>query len=172
MAEATQVSVIATKDSLVVSRSIETSAPPNTVFTLLANPTRHLEFDGSGSVLGVVEPVDMLVLGSRFDMRMKRGIPYKITNLVVEFEPDRLIAWRHLGRHRWRYELEALPSGGTRIIETFDGSTSVVPWALHLMGAARTNAAAIEATLPRLAAASQAAALSPDSPEASPRSTQ
>jgi hypothetical protein len=33
----------------------------------------------------------------------------------------RLIAWRHVGPHRWRYELEPDPAG-TRVTETWDAS--------------------------------------------------
>ena len=47
-------------------------------------------------------------------MDMKMGAPYKIKNKVVEFEQDRLIAWRHIGLHRWRYELTPTAAGGTR----------------------------------------------------------
>ena len=50
---------------------------------------------------------------------MKWIVPYRITNTVVEFEPDARIAWRHFAGHRWRYELEAV-DGGTRVTESFD----------------------------------------------------
>ena len=38
------------------------------------------------------------------------------TNKVVEYEPNRLIAWCHPGKHRWRYELEPV-DGGTRVTQ-------------------------------------------------------
>ena len=46
-------------------------------------------------------------------------IPY---NTVVEYKKDELIAWRHLGRWRWRYELKDLGNGSTQVTETFDGT--------------------------------------------------
>ena len=33
-------------------------------------------------------------LGSTFGMSMKLGVPYSMTNTVIEFEPDRRIAWQ------------------------------------------------------------------------------
>jgi len=38
-------------------------------------------------------------------MAMKLGVPYAVKNTVVEFEPDRQIAWCHFAKARWRYEL-------------------------------------------------------------------
>ena len=53
----------------------------------------------------------------------------------MEFEPDRLIAWRHFTANRWRYELTPTADGGTTVTETFDMSRAdrvtdaVVAWA-------------------------------------------
>ena len=52
---------------------------------------------------------------------------------MVEYERDRLIAWAHLGKHRWRYELDDVPDG-TRITETFDWSFSVFPRLIEVAG--------------------------------------
>lgn len=83
---------------------------------------------------------------------MRIGLPYVISNDVVEFETDRLIAWRHVGHHRWRYELAPVDGGRrTEVTETFDWSTSRAPWFIELMGYPAKNAASIEATLERLA---------------------
>ena len=90
-------------------------------------------------------------MGATFGMDMKIGAPYRIENTVVEFEEDALIAWRHMGGHRWRYELEPV-DGGTRVTETFDWSTSKGPLLLELLGAPKRNTKAIEKTLDRLAA--------------------
>ena len=60
-------------------------------------------------------------------MDMKMGAPYKIKNRVVELEEDRLIAWRHMGAHRWRYELTPTPDGGTEVTETWDLSRYPLP---------------------------------------------
>ena len=58
-----------------------------------------------------------------------------IINRVVEFEPERRIAWRHFTANRWRYELAPTADGGTTVTETFDMSRAngvtdaVVSWA-------------------------------------------
>lgn len=136
----------------VVSRSIVIAAPADRIFDLLADPRRHSEFDGSGSVRDAVSGPPRLSLGATFRMDMKIGLPYRIGNTVKEFEEGRLIAWSHIGGHRWRYELEPLPDGSTRVIESFDATTARSPHALYLMDAYRRNARGIEQTLPRLKA--------------------
>ena len=134
-----------------VSRDIVVDAAPSAVFALLADPRQHAGFDGSGMVRGSVAGPDRLGLGSTFGMSMRWGLPYSIRNTVVEFEEDRRIAWRHAGRHRWRYELEPV-DGGTRVTETFDWSTALSPRVIELLGWRDRASRAIERTLPRLKA--------------------
>jgi uncharacterized protein YndB with AHSA1/START domain len=135
-----------------VSRDIVIDAPPFAVFSLLADPRRHPDFDGSGTVLLSISGPSRLSLGDRFGVDMKIKLPYRISNTVVEFEEDRRIAWRHFGRHRWRYELEATPEGGTRVTETFDWSTALAPALIDRTSFPAANAHGIEKTLPRLKA--------------------
>jgi uncharacterized protein YndB with AHSA1/START domain len=135
---------------LLISREITIAAPPPAVFSVLANPHRHADFDGSGTVRDTVSGPDRLGLGGTFKTAMKLfGVPYKIVNTVVEFEADRRIAWCHLGKHRWRYELDEV-GGGTRVTETCDLSTSPVRGLLVRTPWPRWNAEGIEKTLPRL----------------------
>lgn len=95
-------------------------ASPEEVFALLADPARHCEFDGSGTVQGVVSAPGPMQLGSKFTITMTRGrSSYKVTSTVVEYEENRLIAWCHLVKNRWRYELEPV-EGGTLVTETAD----------------------------------------------------
>ena len=134
-----------------VSRSVVVLAPAEEVFALLADPRRHAEIDGSGTVKGVLSAPDRLSQGATFGMRMRLGVPYVIRSTVVEFEENRRIAWRHLGHHVWRYELEPV-DGGTRVTETFDWAPARSPKALELLGVPARNARSLEATLERLAA--------------------
>ena len=100
------------------------AATPDRIFDVLADPAQHPVIDGSGTVKHTRgETPARLSLGAKFGMSMKLGVPYGITNTVVEFEDGRRIAWRHFGGHRWRYELEPA-DGGTRVRETYDWSTS------------------------------------------------
>jgi uncharacterized protein YndB with AHSA1/START domain len=110
------------------------SAPPERIFDVLADPRMHPRIDGSGSVRGALRQApDRLHEGARFSMSMRLGVPYVIRNRVVEFEENRLIAWRHVGQHRWRWELEPV-EGGTRVVHTFDWSTVAVPFRLYIEG--------------------------------------
>lgn len=134
----------------VVSVSRTIAAPAGAIFDILADPARHSEIDGSGTVKGVqgYSP-QRLEMGSKFGMQMRLGVPYRISNTIVEFEEDRLITWQHFGKHRWRYELERV-DGGTRVVESFDWSTSFMPWAIELMGYPKKHPANMEKTLERL----------------------
>jgi uncharacterized protein YndB with AHSA1/START domain len=134
-----------------ISRTRLIRATPEKIFDVLANPTLHSRIDGSKTVLGHREhTTDRLALGSKFGMNMKVGARYKITNVVVEFEANHKIAWRHFGGHRWRYELEPV-DGGTKVVETFDWSTSHSPFMIELARYPARNAKSIERTLDRLA---------------------
>lgn len=138
-----------------VSASRVIAAPAEKIFELLTDPARHGEIDGSGTVRGSsMTGPPRLEMGSKFGMKMRIGpVPYGIKSKVVEFEQDRLIAWCHFGKHRWRYRLEPLDDGRTKVTETFDYSTAAVPKAIELMGYPKTHAANIDKTLELLDAA-------------------
>jgi hypothetical protein len=87
------------------SARIVIDASAERIFSLLSDPSRHMDIDGSRTIQGNFSGPTKLELGSKFGMQMKLGIKYRILNTVVEFEENRRIAWRHLGRWRWRYEL-------------------------------------------------------------------
>ena len=111
-------------------------ATPERIFDLLADPRRHTDFDGSGTVEDAVDGPERLSKGAVFGMNMRMGGPYQMTNTVVEFEENRRIAWQPrptnglarklVGGRIWRYELEPV-EGGTRVRETWDISQERVP---------------------------------------------
>jgi hypothetical protein len=125
-------------------------AEASLIFDILADPSRHAAIDGSGTVQGHVGKQRRLALGSTFAMKMRFGIPYQIKSRVYEFEEGRLIAWGHLGGHRWRYELKT-EGEHTLVTETFDWSTSRLPIAIQILGYPRRHRSNIEQTLERLA---------------------
>jgi uncharacterized protein YndB with AHSA1/START domain len=117
-------------DGSTVSVERVIKAPPEKIFELLADAGRHASFDGSESVNHASQQSVSLSMGSKFGMAMKGRketlfLPYRTANTVVEFEPDRRIAWQTtamgglLGGRIWRYELSPA-EGGTLVRETWD----------------------------------------------------
>jgi len=129
---------------------ITIKAPANAIFDVIADPRQHSAIDGSGTVQGNVSGPQRLSLGAKFGMSMKIGLPYTMSNTVVEFEEGRRIGWRHIGRHTWRYELEPVDETTTVVTETFDGGTSWFPPALNLINAYDNNQKAAAKSLVNL----------------------
>ena len=147
-----QTAVMTSDPAKVVSRSTIVPAPAQMIFDLLADPRRHSEIDGSGSVQSAqINAPERLSLDATFGMQMKIGLSYKITNTVVEFEEGKTIAWRHFGGHIWRYKLEAV-EGGTQVTEQFDWNTAKSHLMMRVMNYPVKNRRSIVATLDRLAA--------------------
>jgi hypothetical protein len=137
-----------------VSRRVLVPAPAAEIFALIADPHRHAELDGSGTVRDVpVKGPHALGPGDRFTVGMKQyGVPYSITSVVTGRETDRLIEWQHPLGHRWRWQLAETTPGVTEVTETFDYSTSRSPRALEMLRFPAKNAQGITATLRALAA--------------------
>ncbi|SLC23062.1 Possible polyketide cyclase/dehydrase [Mycobacteroides abscessus subsp. bolletii] len=139
-----------------ISRSVEVSAPASELFAMVADPRRHHELDGSGTVGQNIRTPDRLQVGSRFSTGMRMfGLPYRITSTVTEFDPDKVVEWRHPLGHRWRWEFVALSPTSTRVTETFDFRNAGPIQSLlnyKLPGFVKANAKGIEATLRRLQA--------------------
>ncbi|HWF16364.1 MAG TPA: hypothetical protein VG244_09310 [Acidimicrobiales bacterium] len=123
-----------------VSRRIGAPAAP--IFEILANPQRHMDFDGSDMLRGAV--LDRLIsnVGDTFTMKMHRlGDDYLMLNYVVEFEPDRRIFWEPApgdpsraegddpskvgipAGYRWGYILTPDGDDATVVTEVFDSGT-------------------------------------------------
>ena len=136
----------------VVSAERVIPADAQRIFDLLADPAMHPVLDGSGSVKeSRGGNPQRLSLGAQFGMDMKIGVPYRIKNTVVEFEEGRRIAWRHMGKHTWRYELTPT-EGGTVVKESWDwGPMGAAGKAVELAGFPKKNQQAMEKTLERLA---------------------
>ena len=140
-----------TNPAKIVSVTVTVNATPQQIFDLLADPSKHGEIDGSGSIQNAQSSApERLALGAKFGMDMKIGVSYKITNEVVEFDEPRRIAWRHFGGHVWRYILEPT-DGGTLVTEQFDWNTSKSQLLMRVMNYPAKNRASIEKTLERLA---------------------
>jgi hypothetical protein len=132
-----------------VSSQIVIDADPATIFDVLADPSQHSLFDGSGSVKAKLSGPPRLYLGASFSMRMRIGTPYLVRNRVVEYDEDHQIGWRHLGRHIWRYQLEP-GDGGCLVTETFDYAGAPAAWFYERGGIPERNLKGIEASLQQL----------------------
>ncbi|MEB3069793.1 SRPBCC family protein [[Mycobacterium] vasticus] len=136
-----------------VSRSVEVAAPAAELFAMAADPRRHQELDGSGTVRDNVKAPAEIAVGSKFSTNMKMfGLPYRITSTVTAFQPNELVEWRHPEGHRWRWEFEEISPNLTRVTETFDyrnGGALKLKF-YELSRSVKTNAAGIEASLTQL----------------------
>ncbi len=151
--------------STVVSVDRVINAPPAALFAVVADATRHPEIDGSGQLVKAKDgAAHELTLGSTFDMSMKMGLPYSMSNTVVEFEQDRRIAWRtvqagplgrFLGGRIWRYEFEPV-DGGTKVTESWDISQDKQAFFLKHPKVGQHTAASMSKTLDRLAEIAEA----------------
>jgi hypothetical protein len=128
------------RKSVEVSRRIE--APAALIFEILANPQRHMDFDGSDMLRGAVLDRPISAVGDTFTMKMHRlGDDYLMLNYVVEFEPDRRIFWEPApgdpsrtdgndpskvgipAGYRWGYILTPDGDDATVVTEVFDCGT-------------------------------------------------
>lgn len=131
-------------------------APASEIFGLVADAGKHASFDGSGTLQHSTQESVPLSKGSKFGMSMRMGLPYRTTNTVIEYEPDRLIAWQTtmlgglVGGRIWRYELTPA-DGGTLVRETWDVSRDKQAFFLKATGMPKQAADGMRATLERIA---------------------
>lgn len=136
-----------------VSRSVEVAAPAAELYAMAADPRRHKELDGSGTVRDNVRAPAELAVGSTFSTNMKMyGVPYRITSRVTALKPGELVEWRHPEGHRWRWEFQSLSPTLTRVTETFDyhDAGALKRTFYELTGSIKGNTKGIEASLARL----------------------
>ena len=114
--------ILATDFPNTTAARIVIAAPVSKIFDLLANPASHRLFDGSETIQSSISGPERLFLGAQFSMAMKIKVPYRIKNTVVAFEENQKIAWCHLMKWTWCYELADLGNGRTQVTESFDAS--------------------------------------------------
>jgi uncharacterized protein YndB with AHSA1/START domain len=159
-------SIFQSENTVAVTRRID--APAATIFALLCDPANHVTIDGSG-MLRSTPPRRVSNVGDRFAVEMwndEMG-EYEMTNLVVEFEPDRLIRWQptmtrasrpedrdslgNSAKHRWGFQLTAVSETTTDVTETFDCEESP-DWLKTAVNGGEGWIPAMTATLDQLAA--------------------
>jgi uncharacterized protein YndB with AHSA1/START domain len=145
-------------DGYVLSVERVIPAAPDAIFELVADAAKHPLIDGSGSVKQVQDGApERLSLGATFGMDMQLGMKYSMVNEVIEFEPNRRIAWQAkprrggalVGGRIWRYELEPV-DGGTRVRESWDLSQDKQRFLLKRGPVPRQTQGNMEKTLERI----------------------
>lgn len=115
-------SVRAERRVVTATRTVEGSTAA--LFAVLADPRRHVDFDGSQTLRGAPLGPARLYMGAEFTMAMQQSRwTYRSTSTVVEFVEGRLITWvsagvwrghRLVGGQRWAWRLEQ--SGAATVV--------------------------------------------------------
>jgi uncharacterized protein YndB with AHSA1/START domain len=122
-----------------VSATATISASAETVFAVLADPSRHAAVDGTGRVRDSLDGQRLTGSGQIFRITMyHENHPdgsYEMANLVLAFEPPRVISWKpgyvspatgelEFGGWIRRYDLTQLGPDKTKVTLSYDNSLS------------------------------------------------
>lgn len=146
----------------VVRATREVRATPETIFELIADPARQPEWDGNDNLGQADAGQRVREVGDVFRMVLLGGDKVR-ENHVVEFEEGRLIAWRPASEgeapagHLWRWELEPVGDGRTRVTQTYDWTQLTDE--SRMARARSTSPAMLQASLDRLAELAEATEL-------------
>jgi uncharacterized protein YndB with AHSA1/START domain len=141
-------------DSRVVSASRDVAAPADVIFELIADPAQQPRWDGNDNLTEAPAGQRVRAVGAVFTMSIYTGAVRD--NHVEEFDEGRLIAWRPSEQggtppgHLWRWELEPLDDGHTRVTHTYDWTRLTDE--KRLVRARATTADWLQASVNRLAA--------------------
>jgi hypothetical protein len=114
------------------------AASPETIYAIVSHSQGHADLDGSGMLVGPIDPKQLTEVGQTFDMDMDReplnDIPglgkYQVRNTITRIEPNRLVEWTIGGidspplGHVYGFELEA-DGDGTNVTHYCDWSNIV-----------------------------------------------
>ncbi|WP_330231747.1 SRPBCC family protein [Nocardia sp. NBC_00508] len=108
----------------IVSASREIAAGAAEIFELIADPAQQPRWDGNDNLSEAASGQRVRVVGEVFSTTLTNGAVRE--NHVVEFAEGSRIAWRpsEPGKeppgHLWRWELEPVGEGRTRVTHTYD----------------------------------------------------
>jgi uncharacterized protein YndB with AHSA1/START domain len=120
-----------------VSATTTISASAETVFAVLADPSRHAAIDGTGWVRDSPDDQRLTGPGQVFRMAMYHDNhpdgSYEMANQVLAFEPPQVISWRpgyvstatgklEFGGWIWRYDLAQVGPDETKVTLSYDWS--------------------------------------------------
>lgn len=143
----------------VVSAEREIAADADRIFELIADPAQQPRWDGNDNLNEAAAGQRVRGTGDVFVMALTNGAVRH--NRVVEFEEGRRIAWlpsepdQEPPGHLWRWELEPVGDGVTRVTHTYDWSRLTDP--KRLVRAKATTAEKLLASIENLAALAEGA---------------
>jgi uncharacterized protein YndB with AHSA1/START domain len=136
-----------------VSASREIAASAERIFELIADPSQQPLWDGNDNLVKAESGQRIRSVGEVFRMALTNDSIRE--NHVVDFVEARNIAWNpaEVGQpppgHLWRWELEPLDDGRTRVTHTYDWSQLTDQ--TRLPRARATTSEKLRASLNRLA---------------------
>lgn len=147
----------------IVSASREINAGQAEIFELIADPAEQPRWDGNDNLAEAAAGQRVREAGAVFSTTLTNGAVRD--NHVVEFSEGSRIAWRpsepgnQPPGHLWRWELEPVGEGRTRVTHTYD-------WTLltdekRQVRARATTADKLSASLDRLAELAERQEVSP-----------
>ncbi|TDH57724.1 polyketide cyclase [Mycobacterium eburneum] len=110
----------------VVSANRVIAAGAEQIFALIADPVQQPRWDGNDNLADAPAGQRVRAVGDRFTMTTTKGNVRE--NHVVEFDEGRRIAWlpsepgQRPPGHLWRWQLEPVDEGHTRVTHTYDWS--------------------------------------------------
>jgi uncharacterized protein YndB with AHSA1/START domain len=113
--------------SRIVSATREIAARADRIFELIADPAAQPRWDGNENLARAAAGQRVRGVGDVFVMTLTTDGAVR-ENHVVEFAEGRCIAWRPAEPastppgHLWRWELEPIDAGRTRVTHTYDWS--------------------------------------------------
>ena len=142
---------------IVVRETVD--VPATALFAVLADPGRHLEMDGSGTLRAGSDNPAITGVGQVFTMEMHYPSlgDYRTDNHVVDFENGRRIAWMTAREGqppagvRWSWELRPEGLDRTTVVHTYDWSRVTDPAVLARVTFPRVSGEALERSVQRLA---------------------
>lgn len=137
----------------IVAASREIDAPAEVIFELIADPAKQPRWDGNDNLSASSSP-RVREVGDVFEMELTKEGAVR-ANRVVKFEEGRRIAWlpAPVGEeppgHLWRWELEPLSAGATKVTHTYDWTNLADE--RRIPKAKATTAEMLDASIARLA---------------------
>ena len=141
----------------IVSATRAISASADQIFELIAEPSRHQEWDGNGNVASAAPGQRVHQVGDVFKTTLTGGEVRE--NHIVEFIEGSQIAWlpaeprKQPPGHRWRFELSQVNPTLTTVTHTYDWTA--LTDSKRLVRARATTADMLRASLDRLAQLAQ-----------------